>query len=370
MVEIYNSALDRVAKEQLKAKQKEQDEKAKKEEEDAIKSGKALADLPEIDFKPFALTIGELETKWRQWILGARPGVAERIDKENLNAWPTQALEILAYMNGIREDHYAGSEKSTREKIEGMWKLKFDPELSEQCALHAHYLTLHPEQQKWPDAHEEYADKEGYTVEGAWAGAHSVIVWGDLADGKEGVDVWMASFYHRLPLLDPGVLRLGWGAEDIYQVMDMSSLAAPYDKPYVVLCPYPGQKDVPVKFLGNEHPDPIPDPNVEPGHVNEAELYGYPITIQTNPVDERKNLIDIDMKLYEGKDGDKLVETYLSTPSKPTNPESAPSGAWCLIPKEHLKPNQEYKVVANWTTGGTGKETSAGKHVQWTFKTK
>jgi hypothetical protein len=197
-----------------------------------------------------------------------------------------------------------------------------------------------------------------------------VIVWGTLADHKEGIDVWMGSFYHRLPLIDPGVMRLGWGAEDIYQVMDMSSLAAPYDKPYLVLYPYDGQKEVPTKFIGNEYPDPIPDPAVEPGHVDESALYGYPITIQTNPVDERKVLIDIDMKLFEGKDGKTEVECFLSTPSKPTNPELAPQGAWCLIPKHRLKDNTEYKVVANWNTGGRGTETSIGKHVEWTFKTK
>ncbi|MBL8858781.1 MAG: hypothetical protein JNL28_09770 [Planctomycetes bacterium] len=302
------------------------------------------------------MEFGELETRWRDWLLGSRPGVAERIDKENLSAWPKDALAVLQYMNEIREGAFKG-------RVDGLWKLKFDPDLSEGCALHAHYLTLHPEQQKWPDAHEEYADKEGYTVEGAWAGTHSVIVWGDLEDYKEGIDVWLGSFYHRLPLTDPGVLRLGWGSEGIYCVMDMSSLAAPYDKPYVVLYPYDGQKDVPTAFLGNELPDPVPEEGVD--NVNEAEKFGYPITIQTNPVDERGETVDIMMKLFEGKSE---VECHYSTPSKPTNPESAPAGAWCLIPKKPLKPKTEYRVVADWQNSNK-KVTSAGKRMEWTFKT-
>ena len=309
------------------------------------------------------MTVGDLEAKWREWLLGSLPGVAERIDKENLSKWPKEALEILAYMNEIRE-------KTFKDEIQGVWKLKFDPELSEQCALHAHYLTLNPEQKKWPDAHEEYADKPGYTTEGHWAGAHSVIVWregGGAMTFQEGIDGWLGTFYHRLPLVDPGVLRLGWGAEDIFQVMDMSSLAAPYDKPFVVAYPYDGQTGVPTAFQGDEHPDPVPDG--PPGSVNEGEIYGYPITIQTNPTDERGDVIDIDMKLYEGKDKKKQIECFFSTPSNPTNPELAPAGAWCLLPKTFLKPKTVYTVEAVWITGGRSSATSGGRRLEWTFTT-
>lgn len=325
----------------------------------------ANASALELYNNALGMTIGELESRWRVWLLGSRPGVAERIDKENLNAWPKEAIAVIDYMNQVRDGAF---KDKARTRIEGTWKLKFDPELSEQCALHAHYLTLHDEQRKWPDAHEEYADKEGYSVEGAWAGTHSVIVWGTLADYKEGCDVWLASFYHRIPLIDPGVLRLGWGSEDIFMVMDMSSLATPYEKPYAVFYPYDGQKDVDVKFLGNEHPDPIP--NGEPGSVDEEKLYGNPITIQTNPVDERGEIVDIDMKLYEGKDEKNEVECFFSTPTNPTNKESAPAGVWCLIPKHHLKNNTEYHCIAQWKAGGNRSTTSVGRREQWKFKTK
>jgi hypothetical protein len=301
------------------------------------------------------MPFGELETKWREWLLGARPGVQERIDKENLNAWPKDALAVLKYMNEIRENAF-------KDKIEGVWKLKFDPDLSGPCALHAHYLTLHPEQKKWPDAHEEYADKEGYSVEGSWGGTHSVIAWGGIEDYKESIDLWMGSFYHRLPLVDPGVLRLGWGQEDIYWVMDMSSLAAPYEKPYTVVWPYDGMKEVPTAFAGNEYPDPVPEKGVD---VVEAEKFGYPITIQTNPVDEKGEVVDISMRLLEG---DKEVECTFSSPSKPSNPEAAPHGAWCLIPMKALRPATEYKVIADWHNSNK-KTTSTAKHMEWTFKT-
>lgn len=303
------------------------------------------------------MPLGELESKWRTWLLGGRPGIAERIDKEDLDAWPRDALALLDYMNGIREASFKG-------RVNGTWKLKFDPTLSSQCALHAHYLTLHPEQQKWPDAHEEYPDKGGYTPEGAWAGTHSVIVWGDFQDYKGAVDGWMGTFYHRLPLLDPGVLRLGWGSEDIYAVMDMSSLAVPYEQPYLVVYPYDKQNGVPTAFFGNEYPDPVPSPG---GDVVESEFLGYPITLQTNPVDERGEPVYITMKLYQGEEE---VECHLSTPTEPTNPELVPRGTWCLLPKAHLKPKTEYKVVADWKSGWGTTKTTTAKRETWTFKTR
>jgi len=306
-------------------------------------------------------TVGELEARWREWLLGSLPGVAERIAKKNEDAWPPEALDVLAYMNQLREQAFA-------KRIEGLWKLRFDPDLSVPCALHAAYLVLHPEQKQWPDAHEEYADKEGYTVEGAWAGGHSVIVWGSVADYKEAVDVWMGSFYHRLPLIDPGLLRIGWGWKGEFCVMDTDSLAAPYDKEFVVVWPYAGQQDVPTAFIGNEYPDPIP--SGPPGSVDEAGNLGYPVTLQTNPLDRQGDAVVITMTLYTGKDFKEVVDCHFSTPQEPTNPELAPAGAWCLLPKAPLKLKTEYKVVADWKVGRKpGGETSAGQHLEWTFKT-
>ena len=139
--------------------------------------------------------------------------------------------------------------------------------------------------------------------------------------------------------------------------------------------PYDKQTDVPIKFDSNEFPDPVPDKEAEKSagardQVNEGEIFGYPITIQTRPVDEQGNLVDIDLKLYEGKDMKTEVDCYFSSPSKPTNPEVAPSGAWCLIPKAYLKAATEYKVVATWTTRLKGDATSVGKRMDWTFRTK
>ena len=51
------------------------------------------------------------------------------------------------------------------------------------------------------------------------------------------------------------------------------------------------------------------------------------------------------MKLYEGRGrSGPEVDCHYSTPHAPTNPELAPTGAFCLMPKAHLKPETMYTV--------------------------
>lgn len=71
------------------------------------------------------------------------------------------------------------------------------------------------------------------------------------------------------------------------------------------------------------------------------------------------------MKLFDGKNE---VECVYSSPTKPSNPEIAPVGAWCLIPKGPLKQKCEYKVVADWQNSNKT-VTATAKHMEWTFKT-
>jgi hypothetical protein len=60
-------------------------------------------------------------------------------------------------------------------------------------------LKAHEEDDKLPDA----------TKEGRKAGLHAVIV-GDCNPGI-CVQVWMSTLYHRVPILDPKLKRIGFG---------------------------------------------------------------------------------------------------------------------------------------------------------------
>ncbi len=67
------------------------------------------------------------------------------------------------------------------------------------------------------------------------------------------------------------------------------------------------------------------------------------------------------MTLHEGNRGGPVVPSHFSSPGKPTNPDVAPSHAYCLLPKSHLRPGTSYVVVA--------KITEPDKEIVWRFTT-
>jgi hypothetical protein len=213
--------------------------------------------------------------------------------------------------------------------------LALDVELSIGCRAHAEYLAKHPDQAAaWPDAHEEWPDREGFSPAGSWAGLHSVIAPGSRSP-RDAVDGWMATFYHRLPLIDPGLVRIGWGFAKSNAVLDSGSMVAPFQYVTEVMWPPPRGQGVPRRFAP-ELPNPVPGAD--------QSGWGYPVTLQ---LFRHEGVPDVVLTLYEGREpGGPAVDCHYSTPQAPTNPELAPDGAYCLIPKAHLKPGTTYTVVA------------------------
>src|SRR5262249_57465824 len=126
--------------------------------------------------------------------------------------------------------------------------------------LHAHYLTLNPDQKtKWPAAHEEYADAAGFTADGALAGGRAVIAF--TGDPVRAVKSWLDTFYHRLPLLSPGLFGAGFGMEKEVVVLDVGSLVMDVWKDYVVVWPPPDARALPRPFPPHM-PNPLPAPHL------------------------------------------------------------------------------------------------------------
>ena len=180
-----------------------------------------------------------------------------------------------------------------------------------------------------------------------------MIASGNHAKNPKGaVDAWMATFHHRLPLLRPGLVRIGWGATTGASVLDVLSLVQPDYRYYHILWPPDGMKGVPLRFEP-ELPHPVPG-------VNPSTL-GYPITVQRHVPGGETSL---ELRLYEGSDVNPSHEVpcYYSTPSKPSNPELKPEGAYCLIPKSPLKSFNRYTVCA--------KDLFSDKRFTWCFTTR
>ena len=207
-----------------------------------------------------------------------------------------------------------------------------------------------PEQaDKWPDAHEEYRDKPGYTAEGHWSGNHANIA-SQTDDPKLAVDLWIGTFYHRLPMLTPELVRIGWGQAGTMSVLDVTSFVNAPENEWLLVYPADGMSGVPVHFQGHEQPNPVPE--------QPDQDFGYPITLQLGLSNREEPAPEIVLQLL---DAGSEVPCWFSSPSKPTNPALVPKDAWCLIPKAPLKPNTSYTVNATWQ-GATRKQS-------WTFKT-
>ncbi|MCI0341216.1 MAG: CAP domain-containing protein, partial [Planctomycetales bacterium] len=255
---------------------------------------------------------------------------------------PKAERDLLEILEGIRRRAFAGRGISPDPE-----PLAVERSLAEGARLHALYLVRHRAQATtWPEIHEEYPDREGFTVEGAWSGSHSVIAPG-VANWREAVDNWMGTFYHRLPLLDPGLLRVGGALERGIAVLDAQSLVRPVPSGWTVFWPPDGATGVPKGFRP-EIPEPVPgaDPN----------SLGYPVTLQVH----RGTLGDpanVTMTLSRGSEE---VPCFFSTPSQPGNPAFVPPAAYCLIPKQPLSGNVTYTVEAQVQGAGP---------IRWRFTT-
>lgn len=300
----------------------------------------------------FEAALGEplpaFEERWARWLVGERPPPAGIVQSLERGASAGAGAEpddggLLQRLNALRGRALAG------QPVE-LPPVALDPELSAGALAHARYLVLHEDQRDaWPGAHEERADREGFSAAGSRAGLHGVIAYTE--DARSALDQWMGSFYHRLPLLSPGLFGVGLGRADGVFVLDVTSLVAEPWGEHWVAWPYDGMRDVPLSFQP-EIPSPVPG----------AELasLGYPVTLQVvlpgHGSDARMSL-----RLFAGGPDGAEVPCHVISPDEPLFPELAPERAWCSIPEAALEPGTTYYAVAECL--------DPPKELTWSFTT-
>jgi hypothetical protein len=305
---------------------------------------------------PFAA----FEERWKRWLLGPPPSILERLEPAKPRPVAPDEATLLRKLNEVRRRCFEGSVcgdaqpgrdgPGPAELLAFDEGVEIDAALSEGAAKHARYLKQNPSQlQDWPSAHEEWPDRAEFSPEGSWAGMHSVILPG-VSTPDAALTRWLATFYHRLPLLHPGLLRVGWASNDQVSVLDAGSLARPVLGSWHVVWPHDGMTDVPVLF---EPEFPSPVPGVE-GPL------GHPVTLQVGGQAADEAPPSIVVELREGTPAGPRVNCHVSSPSEPSNPDVAISDAWCLIPAAPLKRTTNYHVTARWSTG---------RKIAWSFKT-
>ncbi|KAF0243707.1 MAG: hypothetical protein FD180_3123 [Planctomycetota bacterium] len=231
-------------------------------------------------------------------------------------------------------------------KLAGLTPVTLDAALSKGCASHAAYLLENQENPatRGLGAHNEDPKLPGYTKEGEEAGRSADIHY---IEPVRAVDGWMASLFHRTPLLEPSLAKIGFGAVENgergwFVVVDVMGGKGGGKKPagkgvQPVVYPKDKQKDVPLAF-GGEVPDPIPE--------DRDDHAGYPITAQFPPGVPVKEA-SVGLKDAEGK----LIECWISTPDKPADARYQRNTV-CAISKDVLKPGVTYTVNMAAKVGG------------------
>lgn len=218
-----------------------------------------------------------------------------------------------------------------------------DDKLSRGCLAHARYLAInegHPAL-KGLNAHEEDSSLPGASKAGHEAGKASDIAAGDF-EPTDAIDAWMATLYHRVPILEPNLRSIGFGCMrgkrfGWVTVMNVGGGRAPGVRPHAVFYPAPDQVDVPLSFPdAGEEPNPIPD--------DEDGRAGFPVTA----VFPRSSTPSRTSGKLTTEDGAE-VPSWFSSPEKLANPKLKDSdkfqgSAICLIAKDPFKPNTTYHV--------------------------
>ena len=159
----------------------------------------------------------------------------------------------------------------------GLEVVTLDPTLSGGCAAHAAYLVKNNGHASTEGlgAHDEDAQLPGFTEDGKKAAKSSNISFGHPP--VAAVDCWMNSLFHRIPILDPNLKKVGFGYARgtgrwrWITVLDVERGREKGRTEQIIAFPGDAQKNVPVFLQRGETPDPIPD--------DKDKQAGYPITI-------------------------------------------------------------------------------------------
>ncbi len=231
-------------------------------------------------------------------------------------------------------------------KLAGVPAAALDERLSWGAQQHANYLHVN-RIKPGVDLHTELDIFPGYSPEGNDAAQASDICWGPPANA---VDELMAELFHRIPVLRPGLERIGVGIQGPVAVIDLQTGVTEPDVEGVIVFPVPDQTDVPTG-LGSETPDPLPS-----GSPRDA---GYPVTL--TQYDRESKIAEATATLVDGRG--KPVEVHLSTPEAPADPERQLNTV-AMVPVHALASATKYTATVKCEIKGVPFEKT------WSFTTK
>ena len=253
------------------------------------------------------------------------------------------ALLVLLITNASQAKAEPPDERALRlvnhyRQLAGLTPVKLDQQLSAACMEHANYMVQNrgTDAMAGLNAHNQRPSLPGASAAGA-ACAKTADLFPRVSDLGVAIDGWMAGMYHRRPMLDPQLERIGVGYARLPDGMLTAALrfenATRRHGNWPVAYPADKQTDVPLDY-GAEYPNPIPNHGTG----------GYPITLQFPPFDK---VTDVTAKLTDVKGNS--VEFFLSDPEHPAT-SFGQYGVICLIAKPSLQAQNAYnvRIAATW----------------------
>lgn len=237
--------------------------------------------------------------------------------------------------------------------IAQLGSLREDPAISAAARAHSQYLLANYADkisggEPLGDAgHEESPGKTGYSSAGAALAPNAQLAWGcGPYDTSGQIDQWIAGPFHRLPMLDPFLVQVGFGeAADNGCWVAALRLAAPdeHPAPYARAIEFPPDGvPVPINWSGVEFPNPLASC---PGYEMPV---GLPITLQLG------RLYDAQLTAHSLSVNGAVIDSCAFDARAYQNPDAAAqeygrwalrsSGAVVLIPRAPLNPGKRYSV--------------------------
>lgn len=235
--------------------------------------------------------------------------------------------------------------------IAGQLPVKENSEYSQGCENHVSYMH-----QNQTITHFESPSNPGYTELGAQTGP-SANVGGGTDSLYENIERWMASVYHRFPILEPYVTEVGFHYFNHVSCLYFDTDLDLYFMDHAPIpFPAPDQTEAPNDFIGLEDPDPLS------GHVSNPDAE-YPVgTVVSLQFSSYQEVESMTVTLRDSNGN--AVYGYTRLPDDSNDPNRlSQRNAVTYIAADPLASNHTYSVTFSGVVDGSSYSKS------WSFTT-
>ena len=261
----------------------------------------------------------------------------------------------------------------------GLSQITLDAASSDGCTGHLQYLVEEAQklgQMGYLEHTEPDHANSHYSAQNEQAGEASDLAWGEAngpggATGQslaEAVDLWINGVYHRTPLLNPGLTKVGAASLQGYNCFNYNAAGntTVLKLDHAVLWPTSGMTEVPRAFGGNEGPCPTtPDNPLAGGKCNSA---GFIISANyynwgTNRQSAITSVSDVTLTDTSTQSPVTLLTFYADGVASHDPAHGYMKDEIALVPQAALTANTTYRVDINAIVNGTAAPLS------WSFTT-